>query len=356
MTLKVFSDLHHAALFESLRILFEDRMGAELYRPIGLEWFHQNYWAVYTGPGKEATAGQYLGLDQATNRPTDIRGKLLDDAQCANLHYTIDDGIYYTKDIVVDKTNRAITLDKFKSIRFDIIIASIPAHIPMFLKLRNEFQPQAKLIFQVGNSWHYDSRISNLLSSTAPYIVPANINAVFYHQEFDLNTYRYADPTTCKNVYSFIHYMRGKDTMNRLANQLPEWNFKSFGAGMEDSICKSADIADKMREAGFIFHFKPEGDGFGHSLHGAYAVGRPAIYCGSHYNEKLAGQLMEHNITGIDMEKVGSTELLVQKLKHYEENPNEHLELCHRVRDRFKNIVNFDKEFVKISNFINNLV
>ena len=60
---KIYSDCHHEHLYESLRILFEDRLGYELYRAIGLEWYHEKFWNVYPHP---ATAQQYLGLHQGT--------------------------------------------------------------------------------------------------------------------------------------------------------------------------------------------------------------------------------------------------------------------------------------------------
>lgn len=57
--MKVLADHHHDDLYESLRILFEDRLGWELYRPIGTEWYTEGYWDVYNHPD---TVTQYLGL------------------------------------------------------------------------------------------------------------------------------------------------------------------------------------------------------------------------------------------------------------------------------------------------------
>ncbi len=44
--MRVLADYHHGSLLRSLVMLFEGRLGMELYRPIGLEWFHEGYWAV----------------------------------------------------------------------------------------------------------------------------------------------------------------------------------------------------------------------------------------------------------------------------------------------------------------------
>ena len=140
-----------------------------------------------------------------------------------------------------------------------------------------------------------------------------------------------------------------------MQGMLPEWACRSFGAGMEDNAPTSADVANKMREADFGFVFKPEGDGFGHSVHGLFAVGRPPIVWGSHYRGKLAGQLMEHNITCLDVEKLGSIEATADRLKEIV-STDEHLLMCEAAHGRFKEVVNYDAEFEQIKKFIENLL
>lgn len=349
----VFSDLHHNALFESLRILFEDRLGGAIYRPIGLEWF-PDYWAVYTGPGKEATAQQYLGLDQGKNRPTDIRGVELNDAQCLNLNYVIEDGVFYVKDIVVDKTNRAVTFEKFKTMKFDILLCSMPQHIPMFIDLQKKFQPQAKLIFQAGNSWTPDRRIPNFMGSIAPVTVPNEINAVFYHQEFDLNVFKYVPPVNNNKVYSFVHYMQNKHIMSELAAHKPGWEFISHGAGMESSVTKTHEMAEKIASAAFIFHNKPGGDGFGHTIHSSYAVGRPAIIWGSQYRGKLAGNLFTHMETCIDVEQCHSIKHVSDLLTEITDS-DKHQQMCTAAHDRFKQLVDYDVITENVKTFLSKL-
>lgn len=351
---KVFADLHHNALFESLRILFEDRLSGSLYRPIGMEWF-PDYWAVYTGPGKEATAHQYLGLDQSTKRPTDIRGQPLDDQSCLNLNYQIEDGIYYVKDIVVDKINRAVTFDKFKEMKFDILLCSMPQHIPMFMELQSKFQPQAKLIFQAGNAWGADKRIKNFMGSIAKISVPQEMTSVFYHQEFDAKVFNYAEPRNKNAIYSFVHYMQNISHMNEVRARLPGWEVASFGAGMSSSLMRTADVAGKIKDSTFVWHNKPGGDGFGHTIHSTYACGRPAIIWGSQYRGKLAGELMEHNKTCLDVEKLGSLEATAERIKQVV-STDEHKQMCEAARAKFEKVVDYDREFVDISKFLSNLI
>ena len=44
MMAAILADFHHGDLFESHRLVFVDRFGWELCRPIGLEWFQEGYW------------------------------------------------------------------------------------------------------------------------------------------------------------------------------------------------------------------------------------------------------------------------------------------------------------------------
>ena len=143
--------------------------------------------------------------------------------------------------------------------------------------------------------------------------------------------------------------------MNKLQELLPEWQCRSFGAGMEDSIMKAEDVAASMRGADFGFIFKPEGDGMGHSVHGLFACGRPPIVWGSHYRGKLGGQLMEHNRTCIDVEKMGSMEAVAARLQEIA-STDEHAQMCKAAADRFREIVNYDREEKEIRKFLDRLI
>lgn len=348
--MKVLADLHHAELFYSLQLLFEKRLGWELYRPIGLDWYHQGYWKIF--PHID-TANQYLGLNQAMEIPKDIHGNPLPESARVNQIYREEDGIFYVTDVTKGKINRGITLEKFKQTKFDILISSMPPHIQPFNQLIQRFQPQAKHIFQVGNAWGQQAGVKNILSSTTSFGVPPDINICFYHQEFDLDWFRYEPPTVYNKVYSYVHWMKGKDQMNACAKQLPDWEFKSFGANMESSICKTKDIANQMINSAFTWHFKPEGDGYGHTLHNTFACGRPAIIWGSHYKGKAAAKLFEHGVTCIDVEKV-ELAYLPQFLKQVSE-PEAHAKMCEAAYNRFKEVVNFDEEEIMIRKFLEKL-
>jgi hypothetical protein len=337
-------------LFYSLQLLFEKRLGWELYRPIGMEWWDEGYWSVYPHPD---TAAQFLSTSQSVNIPKDVHGFQLPQRLRHNENYHYDDGIYYVVDPSKGMVNRGITLQRFKDTKFDIVLSSIPQHIPMYNKLIQNFQPQAKHIFQVGNCWGRQPGVSNILASTTPFAVPAEINACFYHQEFDLETFHQAPAREEKKIFSFIHYMREVDLYNAYRAALPGFIFCSHGAGMERDLCVSVEIAARIRESMFVWHIKPEGDGYGHILHNAYATGRPAIIKGSHYRGKLGETLLSNGSTCIDIENLpvaaGAAEILRAS------QPDRYSAMSENAYNRFRSVVDFDAEEQRIRQFLGQL-
>lgn len=345
---RVFCDFHHQALYHSLYMLLEERFGWELYRSIGPEWFHEGYWSVYNHPH---TADQFLGLHQGTEVPYDVHGQPLPEIERKNLHYTVEDGIYYIKDIGFNTIHRAVRLEKFKEMDFDIIISSIPQHIPLYNRLISQFQPKAKHVFQVGNAWSHLPGVQNILCSTAPFAT--NQNIVFYHQEFDLGVFSYELPKFHNVVHSYVHYMKRAAELPRTVSQLPGWVCQSYGAGHSEQLAGHEAVAGAMKRSAFTWHFKPEGDGYGHTIHSSYACGRPALIWGSHYKGKLASELFIDGVTCIDMEKRTPDQQL-EALKHHSQ-PEEHNKMCEAAHDRFKEVVSFDEEAEKIKVFMENL-
>ena len=345
--MKVFADLHHSDLYHSLYLLFVKRLGFDLYRPIGLEWFHQGFWKI-AAPYNNAieTVNQYLaiantGWDQYTN----LNGN----------HYFQDD-IYYVFDHGHDYYQKAITLPQFRDTQFDIIIASIPSHIGPYQRLVQKFQPKAKMIFQIGNpNWNSNiSRVNNILCSTAPFNVPNNTNIVFYHQELDPDFFKYELPVNHKRVHSYVHYMKKMDRLASYQKHLQDWQFMTYGAGMTKSLRGAKKVAEEMIRAGWTWHYKPRGDGFGHVIHGSYACGRPTIVDSSPYQNQSGGLLLEDKITCIDISKRSVQENI--KLLREFADPEKHLKLCRNSYKRFRDVVNYDVEEQQIRKFIERLV
>jgi hypothetical protein len=346
--MKIFADFHHQALYHSLYLLFEERLGWELYRPIGLEWYNQGFWNVYKHP---ATAEQYLGLYQGTKLPTDIHGNVLLEGDRKNLRYTKKNEIYYIKDKGWNCIYKAIRLQQFKDMEFDIILSSIPQHTQPFNKLISLYQPKAKHIFQIGNGWSTPSDVKNIMASTSPTNIAKH--TVFYHQEFNLDVFRYEPPGFQNVVNSYIHYMKKKSVMDQVGRQLPGWCFTKYGAGMDASLQGVRAVAEAIRDSSFTWQYKPGGDGFGHTIFGSYACGRPALVWRKHYVGCGADKLFEDGVTCIDT-SIRSTHEIVSLLKHYSQ-PDIHDQMCEAAYQRFKAVVDFDAEFEKIKKFLEDL-
>lgn len=349
--MNVFADFHHSDLMHGLYRLFEGRLGGNLYRPIGLDWHRHGYWRYYEA---EPTIRQFLDIATGHRRPADGTHAL-------NEVSDVVDGVYYVYDRANLDMHKAITLDTFNRMDIDIVIASIPQHWHTFAKLIADHKPNAKLICQLGNAWHIDPSVCrNVLASIAPVPVPDGVNAVFYHQEFDLNIFRYEPPVPgSRKIAAFMNVLgeggRSVD-FDRLRAMLPGFDFRSYGAQNEHGVLGThQEIAREMHESLFVWHVKPGGDGFGHVLHNAFACGRPVITRTGHYAGKLGGELMTDGVTCIDLGTQGpdETAYLVQAIAG---DPAWHERLCQSARARFDAVVDFDAEEVRIREFLERLI
>lgn len=354
--LKVLTDFHHAGLLRSLILLFEDRLGGEVYRPIGREWHERGFWKIYDHP---ATVAQYLDIGGATPDGTPRLNELVEQP--------IPD-VYKCQDIDSGFTNKAITLHGFFTMDFDVVIASIPAHIEPFKKLCELHPNKPKLVFQIGNAWTIEAGLApNIMASAIIHNVPEHINFISYHQEFDLSIFypQFADTPEAmpgQNIYSFVnvfggasHYAYDWALFQNIEALMPSWTFKSYGGQCRDGAAHGdKEVAQKMREARFIWHTKQGGDGYGHVLHNAPAVARPLVVKKEYYRGKMGEPLLEDGISCIAIDGL-TPEQIVGKIEHYSQ-PQEYAKLCRGAYDTFKKVVNFDAEAEKINLFLEKLV
>lgn len=340
----VLADFHHNDLWYSLQLLFEKRLGWKLYSPIGLDWYHKGFWKIH--PSIE-TAGQFLGLHQIMEKGQIEQCNLFDDT------HEMEDGVYYYLDGSKDKIRRCITFDKFCDTDFDIIISSVPVHAVMYSNLVKQVKPRAKHIFQMGNNWHIPTQATkNILASTQP-VPTGGLNICFYHQEFDLDVFDYQPPRNTKKVYSYIHWMQNKGMMDKFASMLPDFQFKSFGAGMDDHINRTEDIAAAYHNSDWNWYFKPGGDGYGYSLYRSGATGTPLIIWGQHLRAKLGSELLLDGTTCIDISS-RSIQDSINMIKTCSQ-PERLKQMSEAMYNRFKQVVDFDEESVKIQKFLEGL-
>lgn len=366
--MNILTDFHHAGLLHSLIMLFEDRLGGNVYRPIGKDWFDKGYWKVYDHP---ATVEQFLGIGgntpDGTPKLNEVEGEPTP-------------GIYWCHDIDSGMTNKAITLERFLNMHFDIVIASIPQHVELFKRLCADHPDHPKLIFQIGNSWTNEAAMApNIMASAIIHNIPNEINFISYHQEFDLNVFHppieskpyigdvayqnsYDFSMPGPNIYSFVncfdvaeHYKNDWSLFTEVEKNLPEWSFKAFGGQCRDgAIGPSQVVADKMREARFIWHTKFGGDGYGHVIHNAPAVGRPLLVKSGYYVDKLAAPLLNDGVTCINLDGLGYQQI-INKINYYSE-PERYRAMSEAAYNTFCKVVDFNKEQKQIEVFLSKLV
>ena len=325
--MNVFCDFHHGGLYYSMHLLWEKRLGMNLYTMRGKEWYDQGYWKIYDNPG---TVAQYLEFP--------------DEAMHTMKAFPQGKNVFEIK---------MLRLEEFKAMKFDYIVASIGAHEAPFVKLRNSYQPQAKLIRQMGNIGdHSHGVIPNIMNSTSN-IVPQQLNQVRWREEFDLKDFHYSPPGNENVVTSFLHDMHSwpfyKEWLAIQAKLTPQ-GFKFYEKGIvnRDGCCAEEDLSDMMRASKFVYHVKGPGDGFGHNVHHALACGRPLIINYKTYKTMIAGELLEPDVTCIDFDSV---ENVSRKILEYSE-PKRHKEMCEAVFKRFKKVVDFDKEEQDVRKFL----
>lgn len=344
--MRALADFHHSSLLRSLVLLFEGHLEIDLYRPIGMEWYDEGFWAVFDHPD---TAQQFLSLNQAF-RPPDGSPQL-------NKSLSETDGVHYVEDPGGDSVHRACTLQYFKDHDFDYVIASIPQHIEPFKRLIKLYNPKAKLIIQLGNNWPIGIIAGhNVLASVSGPLHP-DANVFFYHQEFDTRIFR---PTPClptKKIYSFVNVLKKQrsawgDYCELQALMEPAgFELRAYGGQCPDgAMTGPVALADKMREAELIFNVKPQGDGYGHVIHNAYAVGRPIITRPSHYKGQLAAHLLAPG-TFIDLDRYGPGEIQ-NIIKRLTLDPDGLATMGRRAAERFREVVDFDHEASGIAQWL----
>jgi len=349
--MKIFTDFHHSGLLNSLILLFEKRLGHEVYRPIGTEWNKEGYWKVFDHP---ATVEQYLG----------IGGNTPDGSAKLNEVKSMQNSIYLCTDITSKKTNKAITYEGFMSMDFDIVIASIPQHIEPFKRLCEAHPSKPRLIFQIGNAWSVEANTApNVMASAIIPYAPPGINFISYHQEFDTEKvfYPVIDPICPKKISSFVNcfckdqlFEEDWKLFQKIEKLMPDWDFKCYGGQGRDGWANGEkEVASFMRRSGFIWHTKRGGDGYGHIVHNTGAVARPIIVKKEYYKGKMGEKLMIDMETCIAVDNLNPQEI-VKKIMNYA--GSKYGVMCNKAYANFKKVVNFDDEEVEMRQFIENLI
>jgi len=334
--MKVFCDYHHGGLYHALHLLFEVRLGMELYRPIGMEWAEKGIWQYSTNP---PTQRQYL-----------------DPVNCE----LRKDGYYYWRDTSEEVDHRCLTFEQFKETDIDLILATVWQHTYSFKALQQVEKPRAKYIRLCGNSgepmdW---SVHRNLIDTTNLYQEPSGCNRVVVHQEFPVDLFYFQPPLREKKIRSYLNCFNETPyypIFFQYKEKLPEFDWKIHGLnGPDGFITPVSKLAQSMRESSFIWHIKQHGEGFGHIIHNAFAVGRPTCTVKEYYQGKLIYPMLEDGITCLDLGS-HTLEENCQRIKELSE-PEKLLKMSETCRKRFLENVSFDKDEQKMRQFLSRLL
>ena len=331
----VFTEWHHGGLFHAMAMMFEQRLGGTLVGPTGYEWANEGIWRLSKLPG---TIRQYLNPEFCVNG---------------------SDGFKYYYDKGEDYAQKRVTLDEFKKLKFDIILCTLQEHEYSFRELMQRYQPQAKYIRlcgNVGEQVNWDN-FNNFIDTTKLYRPPANINTVVIHQEFPADFFFFTEPTEHMRICNYMNNLpeaRALPIWQQLKAELPEFTFKMHGSLGEDGMIDGLpQLAQSMRDSSFIFMVKHQGEGFGHVIHNAYAVGRPVIVQKEFYIGKLAESFLIDDYSAIVIDDK-DWPTLIKKIRFWSQ-PENHKKMCRNARRLFEKYVDFDDDEKKFIKFIQKL-
>lgn len=337
--MRVLVDFHHHDLWESLELLC-DRLGWDLYRPIGMEWFEREYWNFERKWHNDAVAHQYL----------DLWGS---DRNAGN-HWERDDRSH------PGRVQKMLSLAQARDLRPDIVIASVAHNHEGLHRFASEVG--AHFGIHLGNvrfsaidmaEDRWDLAEFGIVTSLLP-VTPPKPHVVV-HQEFSLTDFRYEPPQVHRplRISSFVNCfaenLAGYAQFRGTAALLPEIDWRiygSYGSVAEDefaagNLSTCASVGDAMRASDVGLHTKVWSDGFGHVVHNWFATGRPVLGFEWYYRTQLAGPLWQEGITSFDLT---------------DKSPDDVVRLIHSLDDeriermsaaaaaRFREVVSFDEE------------
>ena len=335
-------DRHQADLFYAMQLTLEDRLGLEVYTPVGYEWFDEGYWQFGHQHLGRALADQFLNIDAKYSQ-----------CNCTDYWKTWDPAHQ-------DRVIRCVTLEQFRRLGgFTHIVASVQDNQAGFARLASECG--AKYVLQVGNTrqdvdWGLDPLA--LVSSEIPIVG----RGVLMHQPMAA-CFRTRDPSEAQGVISsFVnlfprfgppeHPEHDEWPLWRdLAARLPEFEEFIFGIDGPDGNVKPVEaIADRMAESAFALHIKPTGDGFGHVIHNWAAVGRPLIGRGRYYAGQLGERFWQDGVTCIDLDQRSPQEAADLIRDVWADKPR-YRRMCAAIRAEFDRI-DWDQEAAEIAGLL----
>ena len=311
--MRLLADRHQADLFYAIQRLFEDRLGWQVYTPIGHDWWDEGIWRFGEVFGDDRLAQQYLAIGPHWRE--------------------MEPGIYLTFDPChPERPLYGISHGQAAGWSWDGVMATVQENQPGFARFAQA--TGARYLYQIGNTrqqidWSLDPLVLNA-SEAAIEGRGVNIGQEFDHR----GTFRFREPEHMNRVASFVNLLpripESWGPFEELARQLPDYRFRSFGHHCPDGILQPVGhIAEEMARTGWAYHDKPTGDGFGHIIHNWAAVGRPLIGHARYYAGQRASIFWRDGVTCLDLDRHDYAEA-VRIIR--ETTPERHREMCRAIR------------------------
>lgn len=333
MTIRVLTDAIHADLWESLRILVEDRFGWELYAPHGLGWYESGIWNFERARLGDAVARQFLDPwhadvpgSQAWLRPdTTHPGRII----------------------------KRLTIEQARDLKPDLVISTLAENDLGWKGFADEVG--AHFGVQVGNQGQgcvWGAAEFALISTTTPGFTPW-MPHVYYHQEFSLEDFA-ADggaralPDRVGTWVQCATTSGGYDRFRTLAARTGlDWRWYGHCGEADEyhggNMPSTPEVAARMHEARIAWHWKEWSDGYGHVIHNLAAIGRPLLVTAGYYADKLAGPLLVEGVTSWDVRRHTDDEL-VRIISRLVSDDDHWRRVCLDTAQRFREVVSFDEE------------
>lgn len=330
--MRLLADRHHADLLYSLQRLFEDRLGIEVYVPLGADWFTEGYWRFGGDVLGPALADQFLGVNDTFYRE-------------------VEPGLYLTFDPAhPERPVYGVTLARARGSSWDLVLASVQDNQAGFHRFAQE--TGARYLYHVGNT---RQMVDWGLDPIALVAAEASIagRGVIIGEELDsATTFRYRQPVRTGRIVSFVNLAPRIPEVwpvwEEARRLLPAFEFRSFGHDCPDGNLHPVQaIADEMSRAGWAWHDKPTGDGFGQVLHSWAAVGRPLIGHSAYYAGQRGAALWEDGVTCVDLSAHPLDEAM-SIVAEVSADPDRHARMCRAVRLRFAGLCDWDADAVAV--------
>jgi hypothetical protein len=333
---------HHPALDESIEILFHDRLGHDVFRPIGIDWASEGVWDWKYPDG---SMPWIVPFSSSFCNPS------------------LGDGIYKKKIEQYSRYYNYITFSGAKKIKIDLIISTLRTHDVRWLKYIQENHPTTKLVAQIGDVAPIDERVEYIICSIPGYIPFKKQELIYYNQEFDIKNIffneLYKNYNNPKIIRSFVHYFASDERFVDSENIFLKYekallNYKFFNyskTGRDGFVTDMALVGRLMRESLFGWQVKPI-EGYGHNLHNWLAVGRPVIINTSAYKHHSNLLVPGYSCIDVDAQSFDKTIRLIEECSI----PSVHKKMCEETHKIFTENVNFDKDAENIKDFIGRML